>query len=82
MIDTNVISEVRKREKTAPGVAAFFKRLKSSGEPAYLSTITVGELRRGVELIRHRGDAPQADLLRKWLDHLLADYADRILPWT
>jgi hypothetical protein len=80
LIDTNVISEVRKREKAAPGVVAFFKHLKASGEPAYLSTITVGELRRGVELIRHRGDAPQAELLRKWLDRLLEDYADRILP--
>ena len=79
LIDTNVISELRKGAKANPGVATFFQQLKTSGEPAYLSTITVGELRRGVELIRHRGDVPQAILLAKWLERLLADYADKVL---
>jgi protein-tyrosine-phosphatase len=60
-------------------VAAFFKHLKTGSKPAYLSAITVGQLRRGVELMRHRGDVPQANLLAKWLGRLLADYADKIL---
>jgi predicted nucleic acid-binding protein len=79
LIDTNVVSELRKGAKANPGVAAFFKQVQTGSEPAYLSTITVGELRRGVELIRHRGDVPQANLLAKWLERLLADYADKIL---
>jgi predicted nucleic acid-binding protein len=79
LIDTNVVSEQRKRQKADPGVRAFFQQLQHSGDPAYLSTITIGELRRGVELIKHRGDAPQADLLAKWLDELLAEYAGMIL---
>jgi predicted nucleic acid-binding protein len=60
LIDTNVVSELRKGAKAHPGVAAFFKQLKTGSEPAYLSAITVGELRRGVELILHRGDVPHA----------------------
>jgi predicted nucleic acid-binding protein len=80
LIDTNVASEARKRAKANAGVTAFFADLTATNAPAYLSAITVGELRRGVELIRHRGDANQAELLETWLTSLLADFADRILP--
>ena len=47
--------------------------------PIYLSAVTVGELRRGVGLIQHRGDSRQADRLAQWLDKLLIDYGDQIL---
>jgi toxin FitB len=79
LIDTNVISELRKKEKANRGVTSFFRALSAQGGQAYLSSITIGELRRGVELIRHRGDLAQAGLLGRWLETLLQDYADRIL---
>ena len=79
LIDTNVISEIRKQDKANPGVAAFFRQTASQGSAVYLSSITVGELRRGVELIRHRGDAAQAELLERWLQYVLRDYQDNIL---
>jgi hypothetical protein len=41
--------------------------------------ITVGELRRGVELIRRRGDRRLAERLERWLEALLTEYQDRIL---
>jgi predicted nucleic acid-binding protein len=41
--------------------------------------ITVGELRRGVEAIRHRGDVRQANQLEKWLVALLTEYQDHML---
>jgi len=47
-----------------------------------MSAITIGELRRGVELIRHRGDQIQANLLETWLQTILEDYADHILAFT
>ena len=46
----------------------------------YLSVITVGELRRGVELIRHRGDTAQTTLLETWLGIVLNEFARNILP--
>lgn len=49
LIDTNVISELRKREKTNRGVFAFMSEAKGSGAPCYLSVVTLGELRRGIE---------------------------------
>lgn len=53
LIDTNVISEIRKGERANAGVQAFFRDLSVNNEPIYLSVITIGELRRGIEHIRH-----------------------------
>jgi predicted nucleic acid-binding protein len=80
LIDTNVISEARKA-RANPGVVAFFDSADAANEPVYLSAITIGELRRGVELIRHRGDLDQATLLENWLITILSEFADRILTF-
>ena len=79
LIDTNVISEGRKGARANAGVRDFFKRIASDQSPVFLSVVTVGELRRGVELIRHRGDLVQANRLEKWLLLLLRHYEDYIL---
>ena len=63
LIDTNVVSETRKKERANPGVLRFFERIAAFREPIHLCVVSVGELRRGVELIRHRGDADQAERL-------------------
>ncbi|KVO08024.1 type II toxin-antitoxin system VapC family toxin [Burkholderia ubonensis] len=80
LIDTNVISEIRKGKRTNNGVRAFFRQAESDASALYLSVVTVSELRRGVEMIRHRGDARQASTLEAWLETLLSDYAPNILP--
>jgi predicted nucleic acid-binding protein len=79
LIDTNVISEARKRAKANRGVQAFFRRVKKERMPVFISVITIGELRRGVELIRYRGDRRQAAQLETWLETLLREYQDLIL---
>ncbi|MCG8066951.1 MAG: type II toxin-antitoxin system VapC family toxin [Candidatus Thiodiazotropha taylori] len=79
LVDTNVISEVRKKSKSNRGVQAFFERVIEDDTQIFISVITLGELRRGVELIRHRGDLLQADRLEEWLDNLLMEYQDQIL---
>ena len=81
LIDTNVISEARKKSRANPGVIDFFNRVAAAGDPVYLSVITVGELRRGVELIRLRGDTEQARLLEDWLSAVLEQYADKVLAF-
>ena len=82
LIDTNVISESRKRSKADGGVRAFLKQVAKDDARVFISVVTVGELRRGVELIRHRGDRRQATQLEKWLDQLLQVYEDRVLDIT
>jgi predicted nucleic acid-binding protein len=79
LLDTNAVSEIRKRTRANPGVQNFFKRVVAEQAPVFLSVITVGELRRGVELIRHRGDVSQARRLERWLISLIQSYKDYIL---
>jgi len=82
LVDTNVISELRKKSKVNRGVKAFFKDAQSANAELYLSVITIGELRRGVELIRHRGDVVQAEALEKWLVNLVTEFRNNILDFT
>lgn len=79
LVDTNIISEARKQKKANKGVREFFKKASIEESRIYISVVTVGELRRGVELIRHRGDTRQVNRLEKWLDILLTEYQEYIL---
>jgi len=81
LVDTDVISEVRKGENANTGVRAFFRKATDDDLALYLSVVTIGEMRQGVETIRYRGDAPQAERLESWLNRVTKDYADSILPF-
>ena len=79
LVDTNVISEARKGRNANPGVLAFWQ----TADPAdvYIPVQTIGEIRRGLENIRQRGDAEQAQRLEAWLDTVVSDYRDHILDF-
>ncbi|MCO5100156.1 MAG: type II toxin-antitoxin system VapC family toxin [Aquamicrobium sp.] len=81
LIDTNVVSEARKGTRADRGVRRFFDEVAASGDSVYLSSITVGELRRGVEAIRQRGEGRQAALLEGWLSLVLEQYRDNVLDF-
>lgn len=77
LLDTNILSELRKGQRCNPGVASWFEGI-APGE-VHLSALTVGELRKGIEKIRRR-DEVAARALEGWMDGLVSDYSDRILP--
>jgi toxin FitB len=77
LIDTNVISEVRKGERCDPRVAIWYNG--TSDNELYISVLTIGEIRKGVECIRPR-DPAQAKALEHWLDLVQNAFVDRILP--
>ncbi|MDA8112198.1 MAG: PIN domain-containing protein, partial [Nitrospiraceae bacterium] len=79
LIDTNVLSEARKGSGGNPGVRKFLQR--SRDDLLYLSVQTIGEIRRGLEMIRQRGDLSQVRTLEDWLVLLTEEYADRILTF-
>lgn len=79
LVDTDVISEARRGEKGNRGVRQFFHDVDRDGIPLYLSVITIGELRQGVENVRHRGDGPQARVLERWLSTVTTKFEDAIL---
>ena len=79
LIDTNIISEIRKANQANIGVRQFFEVAVQNNTRLYISSITIGELRRGVDLIFHRGDIIQGKLLENWLNSILDQYQDNIL---
>ena len=79
LIDTDVLSETRKGPRADQGVRTFFAEAARVDAPLFLSVITVGEIRRGVARIAHRGDADQARHVERWLTELLTRFEDRIL---
>ena len=79
LIDTNVVSELRKKEKANNGVLNFFLEANKNNESLYLSVITIGELRRGIERLIHRGDVKQANQLEQWLELILNEYENNLL---
>ena len=78
LLDTNVVSELR---KSAPHPRVVEWHANHSEAAVYLSTLVVGEIRRGIERLRPR-DPKQADLLERWLSGLTASYRERFLPVT
>lgn len=76
LLDTNVISELRKGERAAPKVTAWFADV--ADEEIFLSVLTIGEIRRGIEGVRRR-DSDSAAALDRWLALLRETHADRIL---
>jgi hypothetical protein len=77
LLDTNVISELRKGERADANVKAWFSEL--GDEEIYLSVLTIGEIRRGIESVRRR-DPDLATALDSWLTRLGEAHRDRILP--
>jgi predicted nucleic acid-binding protein len=78
LLDTNVVSELRRRDRTNAGVAAW----ADSVEPRalFLSVVTVLEIDMGVLAIERR-DPKQGVLLRRWLEErVLPAFDDRTLP--
>jgi len=80
LVDTNVISEARKGVNSNPGVLEFFREAELNQNSMYISVITIGELRKGVDRIQLRGG--DARPLTRWLNDLLKRYAAFILDFS
>ncbi len=77
LIDSNIISEVRKGRRCDPNVAAWYRSIRD--DELFLSVLVIGEIRQGIERLRPRNPR-QAVALESWLEELLQGFGDRILP--
>jgi toxin FitB len=77
LLDTNVISELKRGRNGAPHVVAWFKTLPP--QSVFTSVIVLGEIRRGIELIARR-DRPQAEVLDRWYSSIREQLGNRVLP--
>jgi predicted nucleic acid-binding protein len=77
LLDTNVLSELRRSERAHPKVQAWAASV--SANELFISAITLLEIELGTLLIARR-DTAQASLLRKWIDQrVLPAFDGRIL---
>jgi hypothetical protein len=79
LLDTNVLSETRKRQ---PDVGVIEWISATPPDQLHVSVLTLGEIEQGILRIRNRGDHQQAAALERWLRDMEAGFADRILPVT
>ncbi len=77
LVDTNIVSELRKGSRCHPNVSAWFASL--APDEIFLSVLVVGEIRTGIERIRRRDDQA-AHALDRWLRELVRTHEQRILP--
>jgi predicted nucleic acid-binding protein len=76
LIDTNIISEVRKGKRCDKHVSAWYASI--ADDDLFLSTLVLGEIRKGVELARPR-DAAKAVALERWLQEVETTFDGRVL---
>lgn len=77
LLDTNVISEIRKGARAHPQVVRWVEA--TPAEKLFTSVIVLAEIRRGIELKR-RHDRMQAALLDDWYEGMRTKLGDRVLP--
>ena len=76
LIDTNIISEIRKGARCDVHVSAWYASIADAD--IFLSTLVLGEIRQGIELARPR-DAGKAAALERWLRDVEAAFDGRVL---
>ena len=77
LVDTNVVSELKRGRNAAPAVTAWFATMPA--EQVFTSVVVLGEVRRGIELIARR-DKAQAEMLERWYASMRRQLGARVLP--
>ncbi len=73
LLDTNILSELRKGSRCDPNVSNW--AAKESTQAHYISVLSLGEIRKGIELLSNK--SPEKCIpLEKWLERLHSDYAN------
>jgi predicted nucleic acid-binding protein len=76
LLDTNIVSEARRRKQN-PGFAAWWKEVPATR--LYVSALTIGEIERGIEKLRSRGEGARVATLSEWVAGFSKQFSDRIL---
>jgi predicted nucleic acid-binding protein len=72
LLDTNILSELRKGDRCNPNISNW--AAKESAQTHYISVLSLGEIRKGIELLRKKSPEKCAPL-ENWLQKLHSDYA-------
>lgn len=77
LLDTNILSELRRGRRCDPGVKRW--ATSASGDQHYISVLSLGEIRKGIEVLRRRAPG-QCPAFEQWLSKLQSDYDANLLP--
>jgi predicted nucleic acid-binding protein len=77
LLDTNVLSEIRKGPQRAlPEVYQWWLGMRD--QELYLSVMTLGEIRKGIDRLGAR-DVSQTVALERWLDEVKTTFRERVI---
>jgi predicted nucleic acid-binding protein len=77
LLDTNVLSEIRRSERANDRVREWYAGTRE--EDLFTSVLVLGELRRGIDMLRSR-DVIAAQALEQWVARLKTTFRERVLP--
>ena len=81
LLDTSVISELRKKQDMNANLLKWSKKINPND--TYLSVITIAELHASILTLQRQREVQKAKELKQWLnDFILINYKERILPIT
>lgn len=77
VVDTNVLSDLRRPERAEPALVAWSKQTQA--DSLFVSVVSIWEIEQGILAVQKR-DPAAAKILRSWLeDKLIPQYKDRFL---
>ncbi len=79
LLDTNILSELRKGARCNPNVSKW--AAKECGQAHYISVLSLGEIRKGIELLRKKSPADCMPF-EIWIQKLQSDYANCTIAIT
>ncbi len=80
LYDTNILSELRKPLRN-DNFTRFIKNIKRAKQQVYISSVTIGELIKGIERLKHKNDFEQAQILQNWFANDLSPFVTNAIPF-
>lgn len=80
LYDTNVLSEFRKKQ-LHPQFKIFLATVQARNEQTFISSLSVGEIIKGIELLKLRNDFSQAEHIQNWFENDLQNFIQTAIPF-
>lgn len=81
LLDTNIVSLLASKKDGGPRISSELTAwIRKNTDSLFLSAITIAEIRAGISKLRRSGGKDRSDDLELWLDNLISNYGDRLLP--
>lgn len=81
LLDTNIVSLLASKKDGGPRISSELRAwIRKNTDSLFLSAITIAEIRAGISKLRRSGGKDRSDDLELWLDNLISNYGDRLLP--